>query len=99
MVKSGLGPGMCVMPFNERLIHFGKYWQVIENLPFASSQLKELGRRYPQADVTARGVPISSEELRRRLGCKPGGSIHIFACALDGDRRLLVCRPAESPGQ
>jgi len=94
MVKSGLGPGMCVMPFNERLIHFGKYWQVIENLPFASSQLKELGRRFPQADVTARGVPISSEELRRRLGCKPGGSIHIFACTLSADRRLLICHPA-----
>ena len=92
MVKSGLGPGMCLMEYDERLSHFGKFWQVIENLPFASSVIKDLGRRYPQADVTARGVPVSSEQLRLRLGCKPGGPIHIFACTLSAARRLLVCK-------
>lgn len=97
MVKSGLGPGMCMMLYNERLALFGKYWQVIEDLPFASSVIKNLCKSCPKADVTARGVPLSSEELRRRLRVAPGGPIHIFACTLSGERRLLVCRPAESP--
>lgn len=92
MVKSGLGPGLCLMEYDERLAQFGKFWQIVENLPFASSVIKELGRRYPQADVTARGAPVSSEQLLRRLGCKPGGPVHIFACVLAGQRRLLVCR-------
>ena len=91
MVKSGLGPGMCLMEYDERLAPFGKFWQVIENLPFASSVIKDLGCRYPQADVTARGVPLSSDELRKKIRTKPGGSVHIFACVLEGDRRILVC--------
>ena len=92
MVKSGLGPGISILPYDEHLYHFGKYWQIIENLPFASSVLKEVGRRYPQAEVTARGVPMSSEELRSRLRVRPGGSVHIFACPLSGSRRLLICK-------
>ena len=92
LVKSGLGPGMCLMGFDEGLAHFGRFWQVVENLPFASSAIKELGRRYPQAEVTARGVPVSSEELVKKMRTKPGGSVHIFACVLDGERRLLVCK-------
>ncbi|MBO4475651.1 MAG: hypothetical protein J5737_02895 [Bacteroidales bacterium] len=92
MVKSGLGPGMCLMGYDDELAHFGKYWQLIENLPFASSVLKSLGKRYPQADVTARGVPLSSEQLRAKIKTKPGGSVHIFAIVLKGERRILVCK-------
>lgn len=92
LTKSGLGPGMRLMDFDATLAHFGRFWQVIENLPFASSILKTLGQRYPQAEVTARGVPISSDELSKKLKVKPGGDIHIFACLLSGQRRLLICR-------
>ncbi|MBO4566935.1 MAG: hypothetical protein J5695_06885, partial [Bacteroidales bacterium] len=92
MVKSGLGPGLGLMAYDEGLSHFGKFWQVVENLPFASSVLKSVGARYPQAEVTARGVLVSSEELRAKIKTKPGGSVHIFACVLSGERRLLVCK-------
>jgi len=98
MVKSGLGPGLCLMGYDEELSHFGKFWQVVENLPFASSVLKSVGARYPQADVTARGVPVSSDELRKKMKTKPGGPVHIFACAIGSDRRILVCRPLVGQG-
>ena len=91
MIKSGLGPGMCLMGYSEALAPFGRFWQVIENLPFASSVIKEVGRRYPQAEVTARGVQLSSEALMAKMKTKPGGSVHIFACVLNGTRRLLIC--------
>ena len=97
MVKSGLGPGMCLMPFSEPLSHFGRFWQVIENLPFAASEIKTLRRRYPQADVTARGVPITSDQLRSKLHVTPGGPVHIFACSLASSRRLLICTPYIPP--
>ena len=97
MVKSGLGPGMGLMEYDRELAHFGKYWQIVENLPFASSEIKRLGRRWPQAEVTARGVPVSSEELRKKTGTKPGGPVHIFACQLRGERRLLVCKQMPGP--
>ena len=95
MVKSGLGPGMAMLTYDEHLSHFGKFYQVIEPLPFASSVLKDLSKRWPQAEVTARGVHLSSEELRKKIRTKPGGPVHIFACVLEGARRLLVCRPFE----
>ena len=91
LTKSGLGPGICRMAFDRELSHFGKFYEVVEELPFSSSVIRELGRRYPVAEVTARGVQLSSEDLRRRLGVKPGGPVHIFACSLDGERRIIVC--------
>lgn len=91
LVKSGLGPGMGLMEFSEGLSRFGRFWQVIENVPFASSAIKEIGRRYPRAEVTARGVRLSSDELRAKMKTKPGGPVHIFACILGGERRMLVC--------
>ena len=91
MIKSGMGPGICLCAYNEELSHFGKFYKVIENLPFSSSEIKTLGRRYPQAEVTARGVQITSEDLRRRLGVKPGDPVHIFACSLASQRRIIVC--------
>ena len=40
--------------------------------------MKEAGRRYPRAEVTARNIPMTSNELRKRLGCASGGDIHLF---------------------
>lgn len=91
LVKSGLGPGMGLMEYDDALAPFGRFWRVTENLPFASSVIKDLGRRYPKAEVTARGVPLSSDGLRAKMKTKPGGSVHIFACSLNGERRILVC--------
>lgn len=97
MVKSGLGPGLRLMAYDASLAPFGKFYEVIEDLPFASSELKRLGKRWPQAEVTARGVPVSSEELRAKIKTKPGGSVHIFALAFNGNRRLLVCKKVLFP--
>ncbi len=93
MTKSGLGPGICRMEYDEVLSHFGKFYEVLEELPFSSSAIKDLGRRYPKAEVTARGVPVSSEQLRARLKAASGGPVHIFALGLSSRRLILVCRP------
>ena len=95
MVKSGLGPGICLSQYSAGLAPFGKFYQVVENLPFASSSIKELGKRCPRAEITARGVPLTSEALRAKMKTKPGGSVHIFACTVGASRRLLVCRKFE----
>ena len=70
----------------EELTPFGKWFRVVETLPLNKRSLKELASRYPQADVTARNIPLTSEELRARLRVRPGSGIHIFglhedACA------------------
>ena len=40
--------------------------------------MADVARRYPQAEVTARNIPMTSDELRRRLSLRPGGNIHIY---------------------
>ena len=62
----------------EELAPFGKWFRVVETLPLNKRSLKELASRYPQADVTARNIPLTSEELRARLRVRPGSGIHIF---------------------
>lgn len=62
----------------EELAPFGKWFRVVETLPLNKRSLRELASRYPQADVTARNIPLTSEELRARLRVRPGSGIHIF---------------------
>ena len=45
--------------------------------------MKEAGKRWPQAEVTARNVPMTSDLLRRKLGCASGGDIHLFGVRID----------------
>lgn len=64
---------------------------VSEVLPFCKESMKEAGKRYPDADVSARNVPLKSEELRKKMGIKGSGGAHIFGVSVHGERVLLVC--------
>lgn len=69
----------------ETLRPFGKWFLVKELVPFDKRGFRETGKRYPRAEVTARDVPMRSEELRSRMGCQSGGRVHIFgARTLEG---------------
>ena len=78
----------------EELRPFGKCFDIIELLPLNNKSIKELGARYPQAEVTARNVPLTSDELRRKLGCRSGGQVHIFGVHIDacGGNYLVVAK-------
>ena len=71
---------------------FGKTYRILEVHAFSGKALKALGKAWPQAEVTARDLPLSSDELRRRLGVRSGGDIHIFGCRIADTPRLLVTR-------
>ncbi len=72
------------------LTPFGKWFRILETVPFNNHSVKELGRRFPSAEVTARNLPVTSEQLRAKLGCRSGGPVHIFGCTVGRDRYLLV---------
>ena len=78
----------------EDLASFGKCFEILDILPLSGKTMKEAGKRYPKADVTARNIPMTSEELAKRLGVKPGdGTIHIFGTHSDSEGRvLIICR-------
>ena len=67
----------------EELKYLGKWFDVLEVLPLNNRTMKEVGKRYPQAEVTARNVPMTSDLLRKKVGCASGGDIHLFGVRAD----------------
>ena len=67
----------------EELRPFGKCFEILEILPLNNRTLKEAGKRYPQAEVTARNIPMTSDLLRKKLGCASGGDVHLFGVRVD----------------
>ncbi|MBQ3722932.1 MAG: hypothetical protein II851_04410 [Bacteroidales bacterium] len=55
------------------LAPFGRFRRILEVLPLDKRTMADVARRYPQAEVTARNIPMTSDELRRRLSLRPGG--------------------------
>ena len=69
----------------------GKVFSVEEVIPFNKKALKELAKRYPKADLTARNFPLDTNALKKLSGIKDGGNRHIFAVTLsNGDKVLII---------
>lgn len=68
----------------------GKLFRILDIAEMSGKELKEFGKSHPEAEVTARGVRMTSEELRRRLSCKPSDSHHIFALHVDKTGKNLL---------
>lgn len=69
-----------------------KSFRIVESTEFSSSALKELKKRRIQAEVSARNLSISSDELRKRIAAVSGGNLHIFACPVNGRNSILICQ-------
>ena len=67
----------------EELRPFGKVFEIQEVVPMNNRSIKAVGQQHPRADVTARNIPLTSDQLRRKLGVADGGSVHIFGVHID----------------
>ena len=84
MTKLGLHTHLYVgETVPEELRPFGKMFEILEVSPLNNRTMKEVGKRYPQAEVTARNIPMTSELLRKKTGCASGGDIHLFGVRID----------------
>lgn len=72
----------------------GKWFSIREVHQFDGRTIKAVGHDFPRCEVTARNIPMSSEELKKKMGVTSGGSTHIFAFSADfakaGSRRLIL---------
>lgn len=77
---------------------FGKVFYVKEILPLNKSSMKDVGKRYPHSAVSAKNIPMSSDELRTRLKVKSGDDAHIFGVRIETpyneDNYLIVTEPS-----
>jgi 16S rRNA G966 N2-methylase RsmD len=72
---------------------YGKVFQILGCSPLDKRSIKEAGKNHPKAEVTARNVPMTSDALRKKLGCSSGGDVHIFGLRSDLKGNLLmVCK-------
>jgi len=93
MGKLGRHTHLYVGSVPESLKPFGKSFEILQVLPFNNKSIKELKKDYPRAEVTARNIPLTSDALRKKIGCTSGGGVHIFGVhvdALDGNF-ILIC--------
>ena len=65
------------------LSRWGKVYEIEAVVPFDKAGMREVALRCPQADVTARNFPLTSEALRKKLGVKEGSGIHFFGARAD----------------
>lgn len=75
------------------LAGLGKFFSVKEVLPFNNASSRELASRRLNAEVTARGLQLSSEALAKRLGIKGSssdGRLHIFGISTRSMGKLLL---------
>ena len=77
----------------ESLKAYGKVFRVISCAPLDKRSIRETGKAYPKAEVTARNIPLTSDALRKKIGCSSGGEVHIFGLRSDGaGALLLICK-------
>lgn len=64
------------------ILSLGKLFRIREAHPFSGKTVKAVGKAWPRADVTAKDLPLSSDELRKRLGTVSDAAVHIFGCRI-----------------
>ncbi len=57
---------------------FGKTFRVLDVFPMNGQGIRLAASRYHEAEVTARNIRMTSDQLRKKLGAKPSDRYHIF---------------------
>lgn len=67
----------------------GRQWRVIASTSFSKRELRSFLSDIPAADLTTRGFPLSTEQLRHQLRLRTGGGTHLIATTLADGKRIL----------
>lgn len=74
----------------EALKGYGKVFRILGSSALDKRSIKEAGKNHPKAEVSARNIPMTSDALRKKLGCASGGEVHIFGLKSDLNGNLLM---------
>ena len=76
----------------ELLKGLGKVMPIREVVEFNKRSLKDLAERYPHCEVTARNLPITSDQFRKKMKVASGDDAHLYALRTDtGGNLIFVC--------
>ena len=74
----------------EKLKTFGKVYCIMDYHPLDKRTIKEIGKKYPKSEVTARNIPMDTDALRQKLGVTSGDDAHIFGLKSDLEGNILM---------
>lgn len=74
----------------EELKPYGKVFGILDIRPLDKRSMKETGKVYPMAEVTARNIPMDTDTFRKKLGVTSGGNTHIFGLKSDILGNMIV---------
>ena len=74
----------------ENLKPYGKVYSILECNPLDKRTLKDMSKKYPKAEVTARNIPMDTDTLRKKLGITSGDDAHIFGLKSDKKGNILI---------
>lgn len=82
---------------DKKLENFVKRFEIVECCELNKAALKDVGSRYPKAEVTAKGLHLKSEELASILKCRSGVAAdgkhyHIFGVGNGHQKALIVTK-------
>jgi len=60
-----------------------KVFPIKKMQPLNNRNIKECGKKYVKGEVTAKNIPLTSDELRKKTGLASGGEVHIFGAHID----------------
>jgi len=85
LVKAGRSSHLyfCSEENLDSISGFGKVFKISSSMIFNGKSIKEISSTVKEAEVTSRNLPISSDELRKKLKVKSSSSVHIFAFKAD----------------
>lgn len=83
LLKAGRSTHLYFTDSQDNASNFGKTFKIIGLAPFCKQGIRDFSAKYPRAEVSARNLPLTSEELRRKLKVQSGGDIHIFGLHID----------------
>ncbi|HNW48158.1 MAG: hypothetical protein PHV09_00245 [Bacteroidales bacterium] len=73
----------------------GRSFRIEEIYDFDKKGIKEIGLKFPKANVSTRNFNLTPPELKERLGVKDGGEIFLFGTLFsDNSRKIVVCTKA-----
>lgn len=73
----------------------GRSFRIEEIYDFDKKGIKEVGLRFPKANVSTRNFNLTPPKLKERLGVQDGGEIFLFGTLFsDNSRKIVVCTKA-----
>ena len=75
----------CGSPVGE-LEGLGRFHRISGIKEMTGKAVRETGKAYPQAEVTAKNIGMDGDALRKKLGCAGGGDTHIFGAKIEPSR-------------